>query len=283
MDVAGMKLVASLITRNEADKYLVQCVESLQGFCDEIRAVDDDSTDGTHSLMEKMGVKVLRNDHSMFYEHEGRARQQLLEWTMEAEPTHILVVDGDEIVVGGDKLREAVSVPPPLPTLRERRQRGRGGRDSTITVWRLQMQEIWGATQDHLLVRQDGGWKEHPVPICFHVPPDHHTNRQMRRHWQIPDRALACGRIPAEAVMASNRASGEASATILHFGWSCEADRWVRHQRYVKHDGGAHHASKHLDSIMWGPDRVHLTQRAWPESLLGNKDGILERINRGRP
>mgnify|MGYP001209275565 FL=1 len=281
MDVAVLKLVASLITRNEADKYLVQCVEALQGFCDEIRAVDDDSTDGTHSLMQKMGVKVLRNDRSMFYEHEGRARQQLLEWTMEAEPTHILVVDGDELVVGGDKLREAVSVPAPELTLRERRQRGRGGRDSTITVWRLQMQEIWGATEDHLLVRQDGGWKEHPVPICFHVPPDHHSNRQMRRHWQIPDRALACGRIPAEAVMASNRVSGEASATILHFGWSCEADRWARHQRYVKHDGGAHHASKHLDSIMWDDSKVLLTHRPWPNGV--DKHTMLERINRGRP
>jgi glycosyltransferase involved in cell wall biosynthesis len=266
-----------LITRNESDKYLLQCIEALQGFCDEIRAVDDNSTDGTHTLMTEMGVQVLRNDRSMFYEHEGRARQTLLEWTMEAEPTHILVVDGDELIEGGDKLRVALEAPQPFPTLRERRQRGRGGYQP-VTVWRLQMQEVWGATDDHLLIRQDGGWKEHPVPICFAVPAMQPGDRRMQRHWRMPDRALACGRVPTEVAVASNRALNEAAATVLHLGWACEADRYMRHQRYVKHDGGAHHASKHLDSIMWPADKVVLSQRPWPDGV--DKQKILERINR---
>ena len=152
-----MKLVASLIVHNEASKYLKPCIEMLQGFTDEIRAVDDASTDGSHSLMQEMGVHVHRNDRSVFYEHEGRARQQLLEWTMESEPTHILVVDGDELVEHGDQLRAALEAPTPFPSLRERRQRG--ARQGPATVWRLQMQEVWGATEDHLLIRQDGGWK----------------------------------------------------------------------------------------------------------------------------
>ena len=275
MDVAGMKLTASLIIRNEADKYLKQCVESLQGFVDEIRAVDDDSTDGSHTLMQEMGVLVKRNDRSLFYEHEGNARQALLEWTMEGQPTHILVVDGDELVVDGHLLRESI-VATPEPSPRERRQRN--PRMGPPTVWRLQMQEVWGATEDHLLIRQDGGWKEHPVPICFLVPPDHHANRQIRRHWRLPDRALACGRIPVEAAVQANRAQGTAVSAILHLGWSCEADRYERHQRYVQHDGGAHHASKHLDSIMWPDTRVLLTHRPWPEGV--DKHTILERINR---
>ena len=271
-----VKLVASLITRNEKEKYLRHCIELLQGFCDEIRAVDDDSTDGTHSLMQEMGVQVLRNDRSMFYEHEGRARQTLLDWTMEAEPTHILVVDGDELVVDGDKLRAKMLEPQPLPSLRERRQRG--ARMGPVTVWRLQMQEVWGATEQHLLIRQDGGWKEHPVPICFAVPHMRHGDRQAIRHWRLPDRALACGRVPMEVAVASNRALNAAAATCLHLGWACEADRYARHQRYVVHDGGAHHASRHLDSIMWPTDRVVLSQRPWPDGV--DKQTILERINR---
>ena len=271
-----MKLVASLIIHNEAEKFLKPCIEMLQGFCDEIRAVDDASTDGSHSLMQEMGVQVHRNDRSVFYEHEGRARQQLLEWTMEAEPTHILVVDGDELVEHGDQLRAALEAPQPLPTLRERRQRG--ARQGPATVWRLQMQEVWGATEQHLLIRQDGGWKEHPVPICFAVPHMRHGDRQAIRHWRIPDRALACGRVPTEVAVASNRSLNEAAATVLHLGWACEADRYMRHQRYVKHDGGAHHASKHLDSIMWPTDKVLLSRRPWPEGV--DKQKILERINR---
>jgi glycosyltransferase involved in cell wall biosynthesis len=270
-----MKLVASLIVRNEADKYLSHCVAALHEFCDEIRAVDDSSTDGSHSLMEDLGVRVKRNDRSMFYEHEGNARQALLEWTMEAEPTHILVVDGDELVVDGQRLRAALEAPQPLPTLRERRQRG--ARQGPVTVWRLQMQEVWGATDDHLLIRQDGGWKEHPVPICFYVPPME-LDRRLQRHWRIPDRALACGRVPTEVAVNSNRALNESAATILHLGWACQADRYARHQRYVVHDGGAHHASKHLDSIMWADNRVLLTERPWPDGV--DKHKILERINR---
>ena len=276
MDVAVLKLVASLITKNEKEKYLKQCIESLQGFVDEIRAVDDNSTDGTHSLMSEMGVKVHRNDRSVFYEHEGRARQQLLEWTMDAEPTHVLVVDGDELVVDGDQLRAKMLEPQPFPSLRERRQRGRSSYQPA-TVWRLQMQEVWGATEDHLLIRQDGGWKEHPVPICFAVPHMRKGDRQAIRHWRIPDKALACGRVPIEVAVASNRALNESAATILHLGWSCEADRWARHQRYVVHDGGAHHASKHLDSIMWDDSRVLLSSRPWPDGV--DKQAILERIN----
>lgn len=272
-----MKLVASLIVRNEADKYLKHCVAALQEFCDEIRAVDDGSTDGTHSLMREMGVVVHRNDRSVFYEHEGRARQQLLDWTMEAEPTHVLVVDGDELVVGGGGLREALTAPQPFPTLRERRQRGRSSLQP-VTVWRLQMQEIWGASDEHLLVRQDGGWKEHPVPICYAVPAMEHGDRRAVRHWRIPDRALACGRVPTEVAVASNRSLNVAAATCLHLGWACEADRYARHQRYVVHDGGAHHASRHLDSIMWPLDRVQLSSRPWPAGV--DKQKILERINR---
>jgi glycosyltransferase involved in cell wall biosynthesis len=277
MDVADVKLVGSLITRNESEKYLRQCIEALQGFCDEIRAVDDNSTDGTHTLMTEMGVQVLRNDRSMFYEHEGRARQTLLEWTMEAEPTHILVVDGDELVENGDQLRVALEAPQPALTLRERRQRGRGGREP-ITVWRLQMQEVWGATDDHLLIRQDGGWKEHPVPICYAIPGIAHGDRRSIRNWRIPDRALACGRVPTEVAVASNRSLNAAAATVLHLGWACQADRCARHQRYVVHDGGAHHASKHLDSIMWDDSRVQLSSRPWPDGV--DKHKILERINR---
>ena len=272
-----MKLVASVITRNEADRFLKPCLEALLSFCDEVRAVDDDSTDGTHTLMTDMGVKVLRNDRSVFYEHEGRARQTLLDWTMEAQPTHVLVVDGDELVEDGAALRALIDTPPHIPTLRERRQRGYS-RTGPPAVWRLNMQEIWGASETELLVRQDGGWKEHPVPICYYVPPDHHSNRQLRRTWRIADRALACGRVPVEVAAMSNRAQPVAATNILHLGWSCEADREERHQRYVVHDGGAHHASKHLDSIMWADSRVTLTSRPWPAGV--DKQTILERIRR---
>lgn len=139
------------------------------------------------------------------------------------------------------------------------------------------MQEIWGASDNGLLVRQDGGWREHPVPIVYDVPA---LTRATLRNWRIPDRALACGRVPTDVAVRSNRSNAPVVANILHFGWACEKDRYARHQRYVVHDGGKHHASTHLDSIMWVGDLVKTTTATWPDALAPYKDRLVERINR---
>lgn len=270
-----MKLIASLITHNEANRFLKLCIESLLGFCDEIRVLEDDSTDGTHKILSEMKAKVLRNDYRMFFEHEGRARQKLLEWTMEGNPTHILAIDADEFVADGQLLRAELEKPVEALTMSERRRRS--PRMTPVGVWSLQMQEIWGATDDVLNIRQDGGWKEHPVPIVFTVPPP--EDREALRHWQIPDRALACGRVPKEVGFRAGRLRERPVTQILHYGWACKKDRAARHARYVEHDGGKHHAGSHLNSIMCSDNRVRMTEREWPESLAAAKAGLLARIN----
>ncbi len=209
--------------------------------------------------MKKLGVKVLRNDRTEFFEHEGRARQKLLEWTMEGNPTHCVVVDCDEIIADGRQLRKSMEGP------------------SKWGVWSLVMEEVWKADERALSIRQDGGWQAHPVPIAFAVP--NMNDRRARRHYIIPDRALACGRVPAGIAMQGNRGATPSGTSILHFGWTCEADRDERYQRYVKHDGGNFHANTHLESIMWDGSRVHLSERKWPESMKDVKAGMLGRIN----
>ena len=253
-----MKLVASLITRNEAGRFLEPCIKALLEFCDEIRVIDDNSTDGSAELMEGMGVQVMRNERSVFYEHEGRARQTLLEWTMEGEPTVVLSIDADEFVDDGPALRKILEKP------------------NASGVWALQMQEIWKADAQRLSVRQDGGWKEHPVGVVYWVPPDRATNRQIRRNWVIPDRALACGRVP-HIVGVWGRLNKPTVGNLLHFGWTCEADRDARYQRYVVHDGGVHHNSDHLTSIMFDDSKVELTRRKWPKGI--DKAALLKRVN----
>jgi hypothetical protein len=201
----------------------------------------------------------MRTDHPCFYEHEGRARQAALEWTMGSAPTHILAIDADEFVAEGHALRGRV----------EAHQHG---------VVSLNMQEVWKADDHGLLIRQDGGWKEHGVACVFHVPPNVHTDRSIRRHWRINDRALACGRIPIWSTVRGNRGGNPVIGDLLHFGWANEADRDARYQRYVEHDGGVHHAGSHLESIMWPDERVSLTRRPWP--ALKDRDQILARALR---
>jgi len=257
-----MNLVASVICHNEADRYLRPCLDHLLEFCDEIRVLDDGSTDDFREIgwYDDERVQIMRNSESVFFQHEGRARQQLLEWTMEASPTHMVVVDCDEFVGDGELLRLMMQ------------------EEGTTGVWKLTMTEVWQAGEDWLAVRQDGDWKPRPAGIAFEVPPDHWQNRQTRRHWRMNDRALACGRTPIYTTMVGNRTVSEPITPILHFGWACEADRAARYARYVEHDGGVHHNPKHLNSIMWGDDQVKTSLMDWPEGL--DKKTLLARANR---
>lgn len=257
-----MKLVAMMVVHNETDRYLGANVKSLLEFCDGVRILDDGSTDSPLDLfLNEPRVQYLRREQSSFYENEGATRQALLEWTMAADPTHILAIDADEFVADGQKLRAAME---------EGNQNG---------IWKLQMSEVWKATDTCLSLRDDGAWGPRPIAIAFEVPTDWWTNRQNRRHWRLPERALACGRVPVLIQQIGNRDISPATTEILHFGWACEADRDLRYQRYVTHDGGQFHKSAHLDSIMFGDERVSLLPFPWPEAL--DKAALLKRVNRG--
>jgi glycosyltransferase involved in cell wall biosynthesis len=250
-----------MVVHNEADRYLGASVRSLLEFCDNVRILDDGSDDAPLDLFLKVPeVQYLRQETSSFYTHEGNTRQALLEWAMEANPTHILAIDADEFVADGQALRTAME------------------EGCATGVWKLSMEEVWKAEDDFLSIRWDGLWKPRPCGIAFAVPEDHHTNRQNRRHWRLPDRALACGRVPVLTQMAGNRTISEPVCPIFHFGWACEADRDARYQRYVEHDSGRHHDPKHLESIMWGDDQVELRHAPWWPAL--DKTALLARVNR---
>lgn len=251
-----MNLVASLIVRNELSRYLLDCLELLLGFCDEVRIVDDDSTDGTYSVLADMDrVKVTPSTSSRFYAHEGAARQRALEWTLDAKPTHILAVDGDELIENGQRLRMEVE------------------EDQECPVWTLCMEEVWKADEEHVWIRQDGGWKAHSVPILYRV------NR--KGGLEIPQRALASGRVPV-SVARDWRKARSTGASILHLGWANVAERAARHARYVEHDGGQFHASAHLDSIMWPDEKVTLSQCPWSTSIPRQvRERVVARVNLG--
>jgi glycosyltransferase involved in cell wall biosynthesis len=247
--VAAVNLVASVIARNEAGRYLAPCLRSLLAFCDEVRFLDDGSDDGTADLAESLGATVKRSPASVFFRHEGRARNDLLAWTLEARPSHVLAVDADEFVTSGAQVRAACEA------------------DQGLGSWALTMEEVWKADARHLYTREDGGWAQHPVGVLWRVPP---KNRRLRGPWEISPRALACGREP---VAVRRLRPIRLRASVLHFGWTNEADRQRRYDRYVEHDGGKFHASAHLQSIMWPDRKIRVKRRNWPEGL--NSEEIL--------
>jgi hypothetical protein len=258
-----MKLVASMIVRNELGRYLADCVGHLLEFCDEVRVLDDGSGDGTAEWLVAQSwkderIQVSAAEQSAFFAHEGHARQARLAWTFEADPTHVLVIDADEFVADGAAVRQACEA-----------------NSGHAAVWTLDMEEVWELDGDCVCVREDGGWRTHPVPVLYAVP----SPAQRDHTWVIADRALACGREPLAVRRLAGRAR-DAGTELLHFGWANKAERQARYDRYAVADGGRFHAAAHLQSIMWPDDRVRLEGREWPDGLSRWRESIAARVAR---
>lgn len=259
-----MRLAASLIVRNELGRYLPIVIDHLLEFCDVVRVLDDRSDDGTAEWLAEHSderVQVRFSEGPAFFDHEGRARQELLRWTLAAMPTHVLAIDADEFVGDGPGLRAAVEAIP------------------RVQVWKLPLAEVWRARHDGISLRVDNAWRPRWVPLLWRVPPG-----RMGRTLAIRERELACGREPewVRHVMHSRSRSRDLGVDVLHLGWANESERAVRHARYAKHDAGNYHARRHLDSILWQPPKVKLAERPWPKGLAPYADAIVACANDAR-
>lgn len=251
-----MSIVASMIVKNEINRFLPLAVDHLLTFVDEVRVLDDGSDDGTYEwLAEKEGVQVLRNPGPSFFEHEGRARQNLLEWVFASGADYVLAIDADEFVGNPSVITDVLAT-------------------STESVFLLSLVEAWKVNFGGISIRVDGLWGPRKVPILYRLPDRGTLRRGNDQLWRIQDRQLACGREP----MAVVRAAGGApliGTQIFHFGWVRQSERQARAERYFEHDQGRFHQNRHLQSILFPDDKVGLRGLAWPEGMRGiSKDLI---------
>lgn len=261
-----------MIVKNEMDRYLPLAVRHLLTYVDEIRALDDGSTDGTYEWLQNTeGVEVLRNEGLHFFEHEGQARQRLLEWTSEADADYVLAIDADEFVGRPAAIQEGMADGAP--------------------VYILSLVEAWKVNPGGISIRVDGLWGPRRVPILYmpqgKAPEVSAARRRGTRYgttaatdlqaWRIADRQLACGREPL-AVVAASRHAPRLNTEVFHFGWTRESERQARAERYFEHDGGNFHANRHLQSILFPDDKVVLRGFAWPEGLRGISAELIEYV-----
>lgn len=239
-----MRLIASMLVKNELPRYLQAVIGSLRDFTDLIAVLDDGSTDNTAGWLDDNAddKMIVRHGESegFFDGHEGRRRQALLDFTLEQEPDYVLNIDADELIADGAAVRAFCETGQQLGT--------------------LMMEEVWTMTPSALGIRSDGGWRPHSAPILWQVP------EVLDDRWRIQDRELACGREPM-AVRDLARQAQPVGTEILHFGWANPEERAGRYQRYVEADGGKFHNRRHLDSIMWEGRRVMIRERKWPRGL----------------
>lgn len=244
-----MGVVASLIVRNEINRYLKPCLKALE-WCDEILVWDDNSDDGTTEWLMDSQYLVLPHPSLSFKENEGAARQAFLEVSLAMNPDWILNIDADEFVSDGPAIKECLEHPQPA-------------------VWRLCMSEVWRADEDALFIRQDGGWRPHEAPILW-------SPSRVGNVRQIPARELASGRVPQGVLQANGRRYGITGEQIFHFGWTNPEERAARYARYAEQDAGRFHANSHIQSIMWPDSRIRTCRQEWPEWLGARKEEILK-------
>lgn len=257
-----MKLTASVIVRDELGRYLAPCLEALLEFCDEIRVLDDGSTDGWEEALRpgwgKDAARVVtlrhqvdaRNAEPAFHLHAA-ARNRLLGFTLEGDPTYVLAIDADEFISDGAALRRAC--------------------EQVADVISVEIAEVWEACEETLCVRQDGGWRSHPIGCVWRA------ERFRQGVTELADRGHATGRVPEAVYRVASRSSGTA---LLHFGWANVGERATRFERYAVGDGGKFHAKAHIDSIMWPAGRVQLDPWAWPGWPADLRAAVLERASR---
>lgn len=250
-----------MIVHNEVSRYLTQSLPALLAYCDDVCVWDDASTDGTDEWLrslqnENENLRVFYGRRTEMFKHEGQARQKLLDWTLTFSPNYIMAIDADEFVANPSALVNAVAFFAP------------------ISVFSLEMVEVWDAQPEFLLSREDGGWRSHHVPIVWQAP-----EIENKHQWEFLDRGLACGRVPARVHSLNTNLTG---IQLLHFGWANRSERTSRWKRYDELDRGNFHAKDHLDSIMWPNDQVQVLKRSWSLGLMPFKDEVYRLANEER-
>lgn len=222
-----MSLLAHLVAKNEADRYLDAALAALP--TELVHVYDDCSTDATVEVARNHGALVGTRGPSepSFMDHEGMFRQaawrsfeshllpQLGDW--------VLAMDCDEFVVcGGDvgaSIDWAIAVAHEL---------------GAIAV-DLPIPEIWDLADGQAWQRLDGYWGMLSAPRLFAYRPG----------GRFVDQAMACGSVPTyvREGFVSQQTCGLA---IAHLGYLDPADRATKYQRY---SGVRGHSSSHVKSI----------------------------------
>lgn len=213
-------LIANMVARNEADRYLLDVLLHLQQQVDLIVFTDDASTDDTPSIAEGIGAKVMQTDRPLFVENEGALRQ--LAWSnleQYASPGDwILAIDADERFFG--------------PHVREAMEQKR------YDVLGITFYHMWNPDE----YRIDKAWKPNLSSRLF----------RFYENGEFLQRKLACGSEPTyvQELIRQGKFNTNSGLRMQHLGYIRDEDKISKHKRYMELDGGDFHARAHIESIL---------------------------------
>lgn len=224
-----MRVVANMIGRNEADRYLKEVLEHMKPLVDEIVFTDDASSDATPDLASDAGAIVYRNPVQLFNKDEGKLRTnswknlenhiELGDWVLAIDCDEKLWSSGPEVSL--HKMLETTS----------------------MAVAGITFYHMWNETQ----YRVDKLWAPMLSTRLFRYFPG----------GVYRDRKLACGAEPTyvyDLVQTGNFFS-DTGLIMQHLSYMTDEAKQMKYDRYMKIDGGAYHNRAHLESTL-DPDPV---------------------------
>lgn len=218
------KIIAQMVGRNEANKYLPEVLERLKSQVDEIVFTDDCSDDNTAEIASKY-ANVYKTPKPMFTTHEGRLRRYA--WlNLENHATEgdwIIAIDCDEMLYDSSDI-----------TKTDIRQILNSSEKDVVNV---RFYHMWNDTQ----YRVDKLWAPNNSSRIFRF-----MSGAMFR-----DRALACGSEPTYVTDLINQRNYFVNSNLImqHLGYIKDEDKQSKYERYSTLDGGEFHALNHINSI----------------------------------
>lgn len=222
------RLLATVIGKNEADRYLKEVLDHMSKYVDEIIFLDNGSTDNTINLVKSYPkvVKIIEDDRP-FHKQEPELRKKMLDAVAERNPDWVIAIDCDEILEEKaiTKLKDLMKNP-----------------IRNDAIYSFAFHHFWG-NRTHF--RTDGYWNPRSSigPRMF---------KYSGQEFEFGKDGLHKGSIPPSVL--NNGAIVFSGLRIIHLGYAAPVDIKAKYDYYTKNDPNPDtiHRS-HYESIVREP------------------------------
>ncbi len=204
-----MKILGMMLVKNEANRWLHDCLLVFRKLCDEIIVLDDCSDDNTPDICKLYDCKVFHSEKSLWSENEVIQRKKLFDLTIKHANNNdwIICLDADELLI----YEHIAYIKYIMNSL-----------SNQINGIAFKLYDMWN--NDYY--RQDEFWRAHFYHWAMAIRYDKSLN------YQWSNKKLHCGRFPLNSAPRTL----PTMIPIKHMGWSTQEDRIKKYNRYMEVD-----------------------------------------------
>lgn len=231
-----MKIIASIVLRNEEKRFLKSFLEWHSNIFDYIYIFDDQSSDATVDICRQYTdlIDIRKNDEPSFSDHEGKFRQTA--WNNMSKTCHLMKNDW-VVSLDADEFFTAIKGKE-KDTLSQLIDYGSHTKKLAIAIEKV---EIWNTNP--FQARVDGFWRrDKSIRLVKWRPKATFVNSK-----------LGCGSIPEYGIQ--NYIHGIHIAHLLHCGYSIPGTAEKKYELYKNIDDNKHNP-EHIKSLLTTPTLI---------------------------